>query len=100
MIHDWMWENRAAYFTKLNRFGAQVLLLDPHRAVIHGGKSLKGAKITCPPALRPAMVMLTIALAAEGESLLRNTYVISRGYANIAERLRSLGADISVETQE
>jgi UDP-N-acetylglucosamine 1-carboxyvinyltransferase len=96
LIHDWMWENRAIYFTELSRLGAQITLADPHRVFITGVTKLKGAQVVCPPALRPAMIILIAMLAAEGTSILRNIYSINRGYEEIASRLNSLGADIRV----
>ncbi len=96
MIHDWMWENRAIYFTELNRLGANVTLADPHRAFINGPSKLKAAQVVCPPALRPATTILIAMLGAEGTSTLRNVYSIKRGYAEIAERLNSIGAHIKV----
>lgn len=96
LIHDWTWENRAIYFTELNRLGADIKLLDPHRALVTGVKKLRGAQIVSPPALRPTAIILIAMLAAEGESLLRNVYSIKRGYADIAERLNGIGAKITV----
>ena len=96
LIHDWVYENRAIYFTELNRLGADIKLLDPHRALINGPKKLRGAQIVSPPALRPTAIILIAMLAAEGTSLLRNVYSIRRGYADIAERLNSIGAKITV----
>lgn len=96
LVHDWTWENRAIYFTELNRLGAEIKLLDPHRALITGVKKLRGAQIVSPPALRPTAIILIAMLAADGTSLLRNVYSIKRGYADIAERLNSLGAKITV----
>jgi UDP-N-acetylglucosamine 1-carboxyvinyltransferase len=96
LIHDWTWENRAIYFTELNRLGADIKLLDPHRAFVTGVKKLRGAQIVSPPALRPTAIILIAMLAAEGQSLLRNVYSIKRGYADIAERLNALGAKITV----
>lgn len=96
LIHDWTWENRAIYFTELNRLGAEIKLLDPHRALVTGVKKLRGSQIVSPPALRPTAIILIAMLAAEGQSLLRNVYSIKRGYADIAERLNSIGAKIAV----
>ncbi len=96
LIHDWTWENRAIYFTELNRLGADIKLLDPHRALVTGVKKLRGAQIVSPPALRPTAIILIAMLAAEGTSMLRNVYSIKRGYADIAERLNSIGAKITV----
>jgi UDP-N-acetylglucosamine 1-carboxyvinyltransferase len=96
LIHDWMWENRAIYFTELNRLGANIKLADPHRVFVIGRTPLKATQIVCPPALRPAMIVLVAMLAAPGESILRNVYAIERGYEDIARRLSSIGADIEV----
>jgi len=96
LIHDWMWENRAIYFTELNRLGANVTLADPHRVFVHGPTLLKGSQVVCPPALRPAVIVLISMLAAEGMSILRNCYTIARGYEEIADKLNSIGADIRV----
>jgi UDP-N-acetylglucosamine 1-carboxyvinyltransferase len=94
LIHDWMWENRAIYFTELNKLGASVSLADPHRVFISGPTPLKSAQIVCPPALRPAMIILIAMLAAPGISILRNVYSIQRGYEEIAKRLNKIGAKI------
>ena len=96
LIHDWSWENRAIYFTELNKLGANVRLVDPHRAFIEGPTKLKAAQIVCPPALRPSAVILIAMLPAEGTSVLRNVYSITRGYEEIAERLNAIGAKIRV----
>ena len=96
MIHDWVYENRAIYITELNRLGANVTLADPHRVYIQGGTPLKPAQVVCPPALRPSMVIFISMLAAPGTSILRNVYMIFRGYEEIAERLNSIGADIKI----
>jgi UDP-N-acetylglucosamine 1-carboxyvinyltransferase len=96
LIHDWMWENRAIYFTELNRLGANIKLADPHRVFVTGKTPLKATQVVCPPALRPAMIILITMLAAPGESILRNVYAIERGYEDIANRLNSIGAQIEV----
>jgi UDP-N-acetylglucosamine 1-carboxyvinyltransferase len=93
-IHDWVYDNRAIYLTDLNKLGGRVSLLDPHRVMIEGPTSWTGAELMCPPALRPAVVVLLAMLASKGTSVLRGTYVIHRGYEDLAERLSSLGADI------
>ncbi len=96
LIHDWMWENRAAYFTNLNALGARIEILDQHRVVVHGKTPLNAADITCPPALRPATILFVAMLAARGDSVLRDTYTVRRGYEDIIRRLNAIGADISV----
>jgi UDP-N-acetylglucosamine 1-carboxyvinyltransferase len=94
MIHDWVYENRAIYLTELNRLGAQVKLLDPHRLHVAGPVRWSGAEVVCPPALRPAVVLLLAMLRAQGTSELRHVDVIHRGYEQLAERLHRLGAEI------
>ena len=94
MLHDWVYENRAIYLTELNKLGADVKLLDPHRVLVEGPTHWSGAEVVCPPALRPAVVILLAMLASKGTSVLRSTYVIHRGYEDLAERLNHLGANI------
>jgi len=96
LIHDWMWEDRAIFFTELNRLGATVRLADPHRVFVDGPSKLKGAQIVCPPALRPAVMLMVAMLGAEGKSILRNVYAINRGYENIVGRLNKIGAKIKI----
>jgi UDP-N-acetylglucosamine 1-carboxyvinyltransferase len=94
LLHDWVYENRAIYLTELTKLGAQVKLLDPHRVMIEGPTRWSGAEIVCPPALRPAVVILLAMLASKGTSVLRSVYVINRGYEDLATRLNQLGARI------
>ena len=95
LIHDWMYEKRAIYFTELDKLGGETVLADPHRIYITGPSKLRPAELVCPPALRPATILLIAMLGAEGHSVLRNIYSINRGYEKLVERLQSLGADIS-----
>ncbi len=94
LLHDWVYENRAIYLTELTKLGAQVKLLDPHRVMIEGPTRWSGTEIVCPPALRPAVVILLAMLASKGTSVLRSVYVINRGYEDLASRLNTLGARI------
>jgi UDP-N-acetylglucosamine 1-carboxyvinyltransferase len=94
LIHDWVYEGRAIHLTDLTRLGADVRLRDPHRLDVTGPTHWSGAEISCPPALRPAVVILIAMLAAKGESVLRDVDIIARGYEQLQERLVSLGADI------
>lgn len=94
MIHDWVYENRAIYFTELTKLNANVQMVDPHRIYIEGPTRWKSAEVICPPALRPAVVILLGMLAAPGTSVLRNIYSITRGYEDLAERLNTIGAEI------
>ncbi len=96
LVHDWVYENRAIYYIELNKLGADIMLLDPHRVTVNGPTPLKAAEIICPPALRPAINLLICMLAADGTSILRNSYSIERGYEKLVSRLNALGADIKV----
>ncbi|HNJ79415.1 MAG TPA: UDP-N-acetylglucosamine 1-carboxyvinyltransferase, partial [Marmoricola sp.] len=95
LLHDWVYENRALYLTELNKLGGHVTLMDPHRVMVEGPTRWSGAEVVCPPALRPAVVILLTMLAAKGTSVLRSVYVINRGYEDLARRLNELGADIA-----
>lgn len=96
LIHDWVYENRAIYLTELTKLNAKVELLDPHRIYIEGPTRWKAAEIVTPPALRPAVVILLAMVAAPGISVLRNVYSINRGYEDLANRLNTLGAKITI----
>jgi UDP-N-acetylglucosamine 1-carboxyvinyltransferase len=94
MIHDWVYDGRARHYMEMTKLGAKMELLDPHRVQIEGPTKLHAAEIEAPPALRPATLLLIGMLAAEGESMLKNVYPISRGYENLHERLALLGATV------
>lgn len=96
LIHDWVYEDRVKYFTELNKLGADVVMADLHRVFIYGPTKLRAAKIVCPPALRPAAIILIGMLAAPGVSYLRNVYSINRGYEDLAQRLNKMGAKIEI----
>ncbi|MHA1371218.1 MAG: UDP-N-acetylglucosamine 1-carboxyvinyltransferase, partial [Promethearchaeota archaeon] len=68
--------------------------VDPHRVYVTGPTKFYSAKIDAPPALRPSAIILVAMLAARGKSILTNIYGIERGYENLPERLKSIGADI------
>ncbi len=94
LIHDWVYEKRAIYFTELDKLGADTMLADPHRIFITGPTKLHANEMVCPPALRPATILLIGMLGASGTSVLRNIYSINRGYENLVERLQSIGANV------
>jgi len=96
LIHDWVYENRAIYYMELTKLNADMILADPHRVYIKGPTKFKAAEVICPPALRPAAIILIGILAAPGESILRNVYSINRGYEDLAKRLRTIGADVKM----
>lgn len=96
LVHDWAYENRAIYSLELQKLGAKITLLDPHRLWVEGPVKLVANEVICPPALRPAVNVLICMLAAKGTSVLRNTAMIDRGYENLYEVLNRAGADITV----
>ncbi len=96
MIFDWIYENRAIYYTELNKLGANIYLADAHRVFIKGPTPLHSTEIVSPPALRPAAIILIAMLAAKGTSVLRNVYTLNRGYEDICLNLQKIGADIKI----
>lgn len=97
LVHDWCYENRALYGLELQKLGAKVMLLDPHRLLIEGTSELKGNEVMAPPAIRPAMAILITMIAAKGTSILRQVYPIERAYDGLIGRLQSIGVNITRE---
>jgi UDP-N-acetylglucosamine 1-carboxyvinyltransferase len=96
LIHDWVYEDRALMYTEMKKIGMDIELADPHRAYVTGPTRWRAADVVCPSGIRPAVMILIGMLAAGGTSVLRNVYTINRGYEDLAERLNSLGAHITV----
>jgi UDP-N-acetylglucosamine 1-carboxyvinyltransferase len=93
LIHEWMFENRLIFTDKLTMMGADIVVCDPHRAIVTGPRRLRGGPLESPD-IRAGMAMLMAALCAEGRSEIGNVRQIDRGYERIDERLRELGARI------
>ncbi|MET0559545.1 MAG: UDP-N-acetylglucosamine 1-carboxyvinyltransferase [Solirubrobacterales bacterium] len=93
LIFEKMFENRLFFVDKLVAMGARITLCDPHRAIVSGPSRLHGERVESPD-IRAGMAILIAALAAEGTSEIGNIRQIDRGYEQIDERLRSLGAQI------
>jgi UDP-N-acetylglucosamine 1-carboxyvinyltransferase len=96
LVHDWVYEDRLIHSLELKKLGANIMLIDTHRVWVEGPTEFKPAEVIAPLALRPAVNVLTLMLAAKGRSVLHNTYVIDRGYENLYDTLRAVGADIQV----
>lgn len=96
LIHDWIYEDRALMYTEIKKIGVNLELADPHRVFIEGPTRWKSADLVCPSGIRPAVMLLIGMLAAPGTSILRNVYTINRGYEDLANRLNSLGANITI----
>lgn len=96
LIHQKMFESRLFFVDKLIDMGAQIILCDPHRATVIGLNKqvkLRGIEMTSPD-IRAGVSLLIAALSAQGRSIIYNIDQIERGYQDIEERLRALGADI------
>jgi UDP-N-acetylglucosamine 1-carboxyvinyltransferase len=93
LFFEKMYESRLFWLDRLIEMGAEIILCDPHRAVIVGPSKLYGERITSPD-IRAGMALLIASLCAEGQSVIRNIEQIDRGYDCIDERLRALGARI------
>jgi len=97
LIHQKMFESRLFFVDKLIDMGAQIILCDPHRAVVIGlerEQKLRGITMSSPD-IRAGVSLLIAALSAEGKSVIQNIEQIDRGYQYIDKRLRDLGADIT-----
>lgn len=96
LVHQKMFESRLFFVDKLIEMGAQIVLCDPHRAVVIGldrQVPLRGITMTSPD-IRAGVALLIAALSAKGKSTIHNINQIDRGYERIDERLNALGADI------
>ena len=96
LIHQKMFESRLFFVDKLIDMGAKIILCDPHRATVigHDFKSSLKATTMSSPDIRAGISLLIAALSAKGESIIQNIEQIDRGYENIDDRLKSLGAKI------
>ena len=97
LIHQKMFESRLFFVDKLIDMGAQIILCDPHRAVVIGHDHqfhLRGGNMTSPD-IRAGIALLIAAMSAEGSSRIHNIEQIDRGYQNIEHRLNALGARIT-----
>jgi UDP-N-acetylglucosamine 1-carboxyvinyltransferase len=93
LIHEWMYESRLFWVDRLISMGARIVVCDPHRALVEGPARLYGKQMSSPD-IRAGMALLLAALAAEGQSIIQNAQQIDRGYSQIEQRLRALGARI------
>lgn len=97
LIHQKMFESRLFFVDKLIDMGAQIILCDPHRAVVVGldsSKQLRSGRMSSPD-IRAGIALLIAALSADGTSQINNISQIDRGYENIEARLNALGAKIT-----
>lgn len=93
LFHDWMYPSRMFFIDKLVNMGAQIVLCDPHRSIVQGPTTLYAETMDSPD-IRAGMSLVLAALAANGQSVIRNVRQIDRGYEKIDKKLRALGARI------
>jgi UDP-N-acetylglucosamine 1-carboxyvinyltransferase len=95
-IHFWnkVYENGFAWMPELAKFGAHVVVSDPHRIIVFGNKPLRPAVVDSPYVIRAAVALTMVAASTPGRSVVRNAEIIKRAHPNFVENLRSLGADL------
>jgi len=93
LMFEKMYESRMFFVDKLFSMGANIILCDPHRAVVMGPTKLHG-EVLISPDIRAGMAILIAALCAKGQSVIKNIGQIDRGYERVDEKLRALGAQI------
>jgi UDP-N-acetylglucosamine 1-carboxyvinyltransferase len=93
LVHDWLYELRLFALEQLSGMSADLFLCDPHRIIVTGPSKLRGRPLDSRD-LRSGMALIAAALAAEGESRLAPMETVERGYGELVERLRALGAEV------
>ncbi len=93
LIHDPLYDGRLKYLEELNKMGAEIIICDPHRAVINGPTELHGTELG-PLDLRGGAALIIAGLAAKGITIIKNISQVDRGYEKIEERLQKIGASI------
>lgn len=99
LLHDWMFESRMFFVDKLVTMGANITICDPHRVLVTGPTPLRGKTLGTPD-IRAGMALVLAALCAKGESVIHRVELIERGYEEIVERFKKLGAKITEEEDE
>ncbi len=93
LIHDPLYDGRLKYLEELNKMGAEIIICDPHRAVINGPTQLHGTELG-PLDLRSGAALIIAGLSANGVTIIKNISQVDRGYERIEERLQKIGASI------
>jgi UDP-N-acetylglucosamine 1-carboxyvinyltransferase len=94
IFHNWMYEAGLFWTSELQKFNANVVMMDPHRVLVTPGNQLIGAQVDAPYIIRAAVALAMTAMIAKGQSIIRNADALYRGHPHFAENLRSLGAKI------
>ena len=93
MFFEKMFESRIYFADRLMSMGANAIVCDPHRVVITGKSALHGQHMSSPD-IRAGMAMVIAALCAKGESTIDHAEIIYRGYENLINKLRGIGAEV------
>ncbi len=93
LCHDWVYESRMFFVDKLISMGANITLADPHRVLVYGQTRLR-ARVLDTPDIRAGMSLVLAALVGKGKSVINQSELIERGYENVLEKLKGIGADI------
>ena len=95
-IHFWnkVYENGFSWMPELAKFGAHVMVSDPHRIIVFGNRPLRAATVDSPYVIRAAVALTMVAASVPGRSVVRNAEIIRRAHPNFVENLRALGADL------
>jgi UDP-N-acetylglucosamine 1-carboxyvinyltransferase len=97
LIHEKLFNNRLLFIDKLNAMGAQIVLCDPHRAIVVGPAPLHAIYMDTPD-VRAGLGLLSAALIAEGESIIDNAQALRRNFNGVIGKLQAMGAEITIET--
>ena len=95
MFWNKLYEGGFFWIPEMIKFGAEIIMCDPHRIIVYGGKELKPANVDSPNIIRATVALMMLALTIEGESVIKDADTIKRAHPNFVENLQKLGADIS-----
>jgi UDP-N-acetylglucosamine 1-carboxyvinyltransferase len=94
MFWNKLYEGGFFWIPEMVKFGAHIVMCDPHRVIVYGDKPLKAANVNAPDIIRATVALLMVALTIDGETRIHNADSIKRAHTNFIENLNNLGADI------
>lgn len=94
MFWNKIYEGGFFWIPEMIKFGAHIVMCDPHRVIVFGGKKLRSANVNAPDIIRATVALMMVALTTEGESIIHNADSINRAHPHFVENLQELGADI------
>jgi len=95
MFWNKLYEGGFLWIPEMIKFGAEIIMCDPHRIIVYGDRPLKAASVDSPNIIRATVALMMVALTIDGESVIRNADSIKRAHPNFVENLQKLGADIA-----